>query len=137
MLRGVGSMTPRLFVWWINVPVIFIPFSIFFICCASQFYFIRRVRQMLVERHPEIWAGISKRAWFVDNAVAKFIWWRKDKRLNDPELTRVVKQGAFLYYLALFVWVIYAGLLVTGLGFAQISFDQMPAWIESLKSIFH
>lgn len=114
------------------MPVILILFGIFFVCGILQFYFIRRVRQVLVERHPEVWAGISKKAWFVDNAIAKFIWHRRDKRLNDPELTKVVKQGATLYYFALFVWVIYAGLLVTGYGFTQLSIDQLPVWIKSL-----
>jgi hypothetical protein len=132
-----GSATPRLFGWGgMGMPIILIPFSIFFIFCASQFFFIHRVRRLLVERHPEVWNDMSKRAWFVDNAVAKFIWGRKDRRLNDPKLSKIVRQGALFYYFGLFIWVIYAGLLITGSGFAQISFGQLSAWVEVFTSSF-
>ncbi len=110
------------------MPIILIPFSVFFVCCLSQFYFVRRVRQLLVKRHPEVWTDISTRAWFLDNAVNKFIWRRKDKKLNDPQLTAVVKQAGFLYLFAFLVWVVYGVMLFSGMGFTRISFEKEPSW---------
>ena len=98
------------------MPIIVIPFAVFFFCCAAQFYFLRRVRQALIQRHPQVWLELSGKAWFVDNAVYRFIRRRQDKGLNDPDLTAKTKQAAILYYVAIITWVIYAIGLATGIG---------------------
>jgi hypothetical protein len=103
------------------LPIIFIVFAVFFCCGALQFFFLRRVRQALVERHPALWRDISRKAWFIDSAVYKFAWRRRDKDLNDPELTVRTKQLLLFYYSAIGIWLIYMMLLVTGLGMQSIS----------------
>lgn len=98
------------------MPLILIPFGVFFVCCGAQFFFLRRVRLAMVERHPELWRQISAKAWFVDNAVYRFAWKRRDRGLNDPDLTRKVKELKTLYAFAISAWLVYAVMLVTGFG---------------------
>jgi len=102
------------------LTVILIPFSVFFGCCVAQFYFLRRVRQALAERHPDVWRDISIRAWSVDSFVYKFAWRRRDRRLDDPDLTAKTKQLLRLNYLAIGVWLACCGLLITGVGLGPL-----------------
>ena len=102
------------------MPLILVPFAVFFCCCAAQFFFLRRVRQALALRHPEVWRELSTKAWFIDNAVHKFAWARRDKALNDPDLSTKTKQLRLLYIVAIGAWIVYAAALVTGFGFRQL-----------------
>lgn len=102
------------------MPIILIPFAVFFACCLAQFFFLRRVRQALAARHPDVWRAMSEKSWFIDNAVYKFAWRRRDRGLNDPDLTARVKQLRLLYFVAICVWAIYALALFSGVGLQQL-----------------
>ncbi|MBO9557764.1 MAG: hypothetical protein J7515_04145 [Caulobacter sp.] len=97
------------------MPLILIPFGVFFACCCAQF-FLWRVRRAMVERHPDVWREISGKAWFIDKAVSRFAWKRRDKGLNDPDLTRKVKELKIFGVVTFSAWLVYAVMLVTGLG---------------------
>ena len=84
------------------LPVI--PFAVFFACCASQFIFLRQVRRALVIRHPDIWRQLSLDAWSMDSALSRFIWSRRDKRLNDTDLTKAVSRMWLLSLAAIAAW---------------------------------
>lgn len=81
-----------------------IPFAIFFVCCALQFWFLRQVRRALIERHPQIFLEISKSAFFVDQALWRFAQSRRRKALQDPELDRCVRNFNLLWAVAILAW---------------------------------
>ena len=102
------------------MPVVLIPAAAFLACCVAQFYFLRRVRQALAKRHPEVWRDISMKAWFVDNSVYKFAWKRRDRELGDLELTTRRRQLIALNYLAITLWVVCCALMVTRVGLRRL-----------------
>lgn len=36
---------------------ILIPFAVFFACCVAQFWFMKRIRDALIDRHPDAFLG--------------------------------------------------------------------------------
>jgi len=56
----------------------------------------------------------------VDSFVYKFAWRRRDRRLDDPDLTAKTKQLLRLNYLAIGVWLACCGLLITGVGLGPL-----------------
>lgn len=102
-----------------------IPFSIFFACCAAQFFFLDRVKRALSARHPELLQGLLGKSFFglSANAITKFAWQRRDLSLNDPELTKSVKQLKLLLFVAYGAWGFCALALFTGVASQPLSLD--------------
>ena len=98
---------------------IFIPFAVFFACTLGQFWMLRRLRQALVARHPEIWLEQSSKAFFTNSTGLGFALRRGDRGLNDPELTACVNQLLLLWAVAIGAWVVMMGLMFTGIGSAH------------------
>ena len=96
------------------MTLILIPFAIFFCCCAAQIILVRRVRQALSSRHPDVWLKVSTTAWSIDGAVFKFARKRRDRDLHDPILTKRTIQLQQVYWTALAAWLVMVALLVTG-----------------------
>lgn len=69
------------------MPLILIPFAIFLACVFGQMWALRRVRQALAQRHPELWLEMSYKAWSIDRAVYHFAFSSKHHALDDPILT--------------------------------------------------
>lgn len=93
-----------------------IPFGIFFVCCALQFWFLRQVRRTLIERHPETFLEISKSAFFADQALWRFARSRRRKALQDPELDRCVRNLNLLGAVAILAWLaIMASMFLTAM----------------------
>lgn len=105
------------------MPILLIPFAVFFGCCLAQFFFIARVRSALAERHPDVLQELVGGSFFATNAIPKFAWRRADRGLNDPDLTERVKQYRLLMFLAFAAWGLFALSLFTGLGEQRLSFD--------------
>lgn len=103
------------------VPIVFIPFGIFFGCCVAQFWFYRRVRQALIRRHPDLYLEMSLKAFSIDGAVTRFALSRKAKSLDDPFLTSAVTQARLLIGVAVVTWLVMVGLMITGLGFWPVA----------------
>lgn len=101
------------------MPLFLVPFSVFFACCASQFYFARKLRKALASRHPAVWRELSSKAWFIDNAVLSFAFRRRDRALNDTDLTKAAKQLQLIYITAICSWLALVGLMFSGNAFAR------------------
>jgi hypothetical protein len=99
--------------------IIFVPFSVFFACTLGQFWMLRRLRQALVDRHPDIWLEQSRKAFFPNSTGLGFALTRRDRALGDPELSRCVDQLLLLWAVAITAWVILAGMLLMDSGFAR------------------
>ena len=97
---------------------IFIPFAVFFACTLGQLLMLRRLRQALVARHPEIWLELSSKALFSNGTGLGFALRRGDRKLDDPDLSRCVDQLLLLWALAIGAWVVLAGMLLMGAGAA-------------------
>ena len=96
----------------------FIPFAVFAGCVLGQFYFLREVRRALASRHPDVWRKLSENAWFMDNAVVRFIWKKRDRALNDPQLSAITRRIRKLQIVALVAWVAY-GICIFAFGFGN------------------
>ena len=98
------------------MPVIIVPFAIFFAGATSQFWFFRKVRQALIANHPEIYLSISVKAWSVDNAIVRFAFGKEAKMIGDAALSASVRNVRILFFVALTCWLGIAGLAISGLG---------------------
>jgi hypothetical protein len=109
----------------VQLPIFLIPFAIFFACCVAQFFFLERVKRALSARHPEVLKGLLGKSFFSfsRSAITKFAWQRRDLSLNDPELTKSVKQFKLLLFVAYGAWGLLALALVTGVGMQPLSLD--------------
>jgi hypothetical protein len=96
--------------------LIFIPFAVFFACTLGQFLMLRRMRQALAERHPEIWLELSRKAIFANSIGLGFALRRDDRALGDPDLSRWVDRLLLLWGVAIGAWVVLAGMLFAGVG---------------------
>lgn len=77
-------------------------FSIFAGCCVAQFWIAPRVASSLKARHPEIHRRMRGAVPF--NRLLWFVLFRRDRGLNDPELTSRTKQMLGPTYVALATW---------------------------------
>lgn len=98
------------------MPIVIVPFVIFFACCVAQFWFHRRIRQVLVDNHPDFWLALSREAWLVDNAVIRFAFGRKARSFDDPLLMARIREMKILSATAIVAWLSIVGLMITGLG---------------------
>ena len=87
---------------------ILIPFAVFFGCCVAQFWFMKRVRDTLIERHPEAFLAIEKSSIFPMQGLWRFTQKGRYKALNDPELNTHVRNLKRLYAIAIVAWLAYA-----------------------------
>jgi hypothetical protein len=103
------------------VPILFvIPVAIFVCCGLTQFWFHRRIRRALIERHSDLYLAISHKAFFADAALTRFAFSRRARDLDDPILSSAVGQYRLLLWVGFAAWIAVAGLLVTGLAFWPI-----------------
>lgn len=98
------------------MPIVLLPFIVFFACGIAQFWFYRRIRQTLVERHPDVWLALSRKAWFIDSAVVGFAFGRQARLLDDPILMARVRAARILMAVAFAAWLAAVVLLTTGIG---------------------
>ena len=90
--------------------MIWIPVSVFGICCVAQFWFIDRVASALSRRHPSIYQKMYGIFFF-----QKLFWFtmgRGDEHLSDPELTARIKRLQILYFIALGSWLLIVILII-------------------------
>jgi hypothetical protein len=48
-------------------------FSVFFACCVAQFWVIARVRNALIDRHPETYLQLERSSVFPHRGLYRFI----------------------------------------------------------------
>jgi hypothetical protein len=90
--------------------MIWLPVSIFAICCVSQFLFVVRVSSALSARHPTIYRKMS--GLFFMQKLFWFIILRGDELPSDPELTARVRHLKLLYFIALGSWLLIVILMI-------------------------
>lgn len=83
-------------------------FVVFFACCAGQFWFIARVRNALIDRHPTVFLEVERSSAFAQRGLQKFIRSGRHKELGDPQLTKAVMQCRWLFGVAICAWLILA-----------------------------
>jgi hypothetical protein len=91
---------------------ILIPFAVFFACSVAQFWFTKRVRDALIERHPDTFLAIEKSSIFPMQGIRRFMRKGRYKALNDPELDTHVRNLRRLYAVAIVAWLAFGVMLV-------------------------
>jgi hypothetical protein len=90
-----------------------VPFAVFFGCCVAQFWFLKRIRDRLIDRHPQAFLEIEKSSFFPHQGLWKFTRRKRYEALRDEELNRRVRQFKQLYALAIVSWAAYGIALFT------------------------
>ena len=88
--------------------LILIPFGVFFICCILQFWYLKKVRDALIDRHAETFLAVEKSSIFPMQGLWKFTRGSRHKALNDPDLNRHVRNLKRLMLVAYTAWAGYA-----------------------------
>lgn len=71
--------------------LILLPFGVFFVCCILQFWYLKKVRDALVDRHPDTFISVEKSSMFPMQGLYRFSRGARHKELNDTLLSRHVK----------------------------------------------
>jgi hypothetical protein len=87
--------------------LILIPFVVFFACFLAQFWFLKRVRDRLIDYHPDKYLEIERSSIFPYNGLWKFTKKGRYKQLGDEELDRRVRNLKRLFALAFAAWLTY------------------------------
>lgn len=93
------------------VPALFV---VFFACCLSQFWFLKKVRESLIDRHPQTFLDIERSSIFPLQGIWKFIRGNRYRDLGDAELNRHVRNLKRLTIVAFVSWFAYAIALFAG-----------------------
>jgi len=88
--------------------LILLPFGVFFVCCILQFWFLKRVRDALIDKHPETFLSIEKSSIFPMQGLWKFARGRSYKELGDVDLNRHVRNLKRLMIVAIAAWLAFA-----------------------------
>ncbi|MFM5953980.1 MAG: hypothetical protein ACKOPE_06740 [Novosphingobium sp.] len=89
---------------WLQFPA----FAVFFACCIGQFWVIGRVRNALIDRHPDLYLEIQRSSIFPQRRLQKFIRSGQHRELKDEQLSKAVMQCRWLFGLALASWLVLA-----------------------------
>jgi len=87
---------------------------IFTVCWIVHFRFMKRLRQALLERHPTTLASIENSLRFPTEGLWRFTQSDAHKLLNDPEVTRHVRNLKRLYIATVAAWFAFCIALFTG-----------------------
>lgn len=85
-------------------PLILLPFGVFFVCCILQFWYLKKVRDALIERHPDTFLSVEKSSIFPMQGLFKFARGGRYKDLNDALLNRHVRNLKRLMIVAYIAW---------------------------------
>lgn len=94
-----------------SVPVALttVPLAIFFGCCISQFWFLAKVRNALIDRHPEVYLQLERKSFFPGNSVFKYVLSGKHSDINDLDLSRAIVRCRWLFVVAIGSWLAIPG----------------------------
>lgn len=88
--------------------LILLPFSVFFVCCILQFWYLKKVRDALIDHHPETFLQVEKSSIFPMQGIWRFARSKQYKKLGDAELNRHVRNLKRLMIVAIVAWVGFA-----------------------------
>jgi isochorismate hydrolase len=83
------------------------PFGVFFLCCIAQFWFLKSVRDALIERHPDTYLSIEKSSLFPHRGLYHFTRRRRYEALHDADLDRRVRNLKRVQLIAVGAWLIF------------------------------
>jgi hypothetical protein len=90
-------------------------FAIFFACCIAQFWFINRIKNTLIDRHPDAYLALERKAWYPGHGIWRMASiWRNPLPgyLNDDVLAQRVRQYRYCLILAFAAWLGFAATIV-------------------------
>jgi hypothetical protein len=70
-------------------------------CGLRMLWLSNRIRQILVQRHPDVWRATK---WSEGREALIFAYKRRDRHLDDVELTSFAKQVRLVIWLAVVAW---------------------------------
>lgn len=85
-------------------PLVLIPFGLFFLCGISQFWFLGKVRNALIDRHPETFLRLERSSIFPGNGTYRFIRSGEHRGMGDADLSRWVMRCRWLFVAAIASW---------------------------------
>ena len=88
--------------------LILLPFAVFFTCCILQFWFLKKVRDALIDRHPETFLAVEKSSIFPMQGLWKFSRGSKYKQLGDLDLNRHIRNLKRLMIIGIIAWLAFA-----------------------------
>lgn len=88
--------------------LVLLTFAVFFTCCILQFWFLKRVRDALIDRHPETFLSIEKSSFFPMQRLWDFDLDRRCKELRDVDLNRHLRNLKRLKIVAIGSWLAFA-----------------------------
>ena len=98
--------------------LILIPFSVFFVCCLLQFWYLKKVRDALIDRHPETFLAVEKSPFWPVQSPWKYLKYNQYKQFGDDDLDRHVRNLRRVIIVGIGAWVVFALSLFTT-GFSE------------------
>jgi hypothetical protein len=92
-----------------------VPFAVFFACVVAQFWFMKKVRDVLIENHPQTFLELEKSVLFPYQRLWRFTRGRRYKDLGDAELNRRVRNLKRLLIVTFAAWLAYGAAIFTTL----------------------
>ena len=92
---------------------ILIPFAVFFACCAAQFWFLKQVRDRLIDQHRDKFLEVERSSIFPHQGLWNFTRGSRYKDLRDEELNRRVRNLKRLFLVAFLAWLAFAVAIFT------------------------
>ena len=77
-------------------------------------HLVDRVRLALQERHADLWSKLAGQASFTKKPIYDFIYKRRDKSLNDADLSRRTASAQLLLFVMLCGFVVWVILVIKG-----------------------
>jgi hypothetical protein len=81
-----------------------IPWSVFSVCCLLQWWLLTRIKQLLIERHPNTYVEVQKASPFPFQGLYWLMRKNRYKNLDDIYLNKKVRDFKRLYFGGLAAW---------------------------------
>lgn len=76
-------------------------------------FLLRRVRLILIERHPDVLLKLERSSFFPDQGIRKYLRGKRYRELNDEALNTEVRRIRRLWVLTIAVWLAYGAAIVS------------------------
>lgn len=89
------------------VALFMILFIAFGLCVLAQFWFMKRLKDVLIDRHPRKFLEIERAAWTPGGGIWKLTRGREYRALNDPVLNTAVRNMRLILLVMLGAWILF------------------------------
>ena len=87
-------------------------FAAFLVLVITIFFSFRKIRRLMIDRHPDRFPEMQRKAWFPHRALHSFILFGDHADLRDPHLSHEIRNFRWLNLGAFASWLVYAGVLI-------------------------